>query len=159
MPDIQIEFTPVADKLVESGKVRETAMQIFGDTTHGAVGILHPEVIKHTPHFLGYLARSIAPGVVISTNQIIGNVQTSVRYAQPVETGSKPHWPPIAPLRLWAKRKLGDERLAFAVARAIARRGTRGAHMFEKAFTFQRGRVESLFERAIDKFLKLISDK
>jgi hypothetical protein len=51
-----------------------------------------------------------------------------------VETGSRPHFPPIAPLRLWAARKLGDGDAAFAIARAISIRGTRGYGMFHRGY-------------------------
>jgi len=45
-------------------------------------------------------------------------------YAAAVEFGTKPHWPNMRVLKRWAKRKLGDERLAYPVAKAIAQRGT-----------------------------------
>ncbi len=47
-----------------------------------------------------------------------------VAYAPPVESGSKPHMPPVDALKLWAKRVLGDESLAWPVALGIAKRGT-----------------------------------
>lgn len=55
-------------------------------------------------------------------------------YVLPVEYGSKPHWAPIAPLKLWAIRKFGDERIAYPVRAAIAKRGTQGARMFQSAW-------------------------
>ena len=67
-------------------------------------------------------------------NQLISGVVFSTsRYAEYVEFDTIPHWAPIAPLKLWARVKLGDERLAYPVQRAIARRGTRGQHMFERS--------------------------
>lgn len=51
-----------------------------------------------------------------------------------VETGRSPgKMPPVAALELWVARKLGAEnvhQVAFLVARAIGRRGTKGARMF-----------------------------
>jgi hypothetical protein len=50
-------------------------------------------------------------------------------YADPVETGSRPHFPPPEALLLWVKKKFTgvDEKqalsIAFAVARKIAKRG------------------------------------
>lgn len=38
--------------------------------------------------------------------------------------GTRPHWAPIEPLKEWARRKLGDEQLGYAVQKKIARRGT-----------------------------------
>ena len=45
-------------------------------------------------------------------------------HAKPVEFGSQPHWPPIAPLKKWARRVLGDESAAYAVQQKIAEKGT-----------------------------------
>lgn len=58
-------------------------------------------------------------------------------YAAPVETGAKPHFPPTEALLLWVKQKLGvrnekeAKSVAFLIARAISKRGTKGAHMFD----------------------------
>ena len=57
-----------------------------------------------------------------------------VGYAAAVELGTKPHFPPVAPLALWAKRVLGDERLGFVIARAIAERGTRAQPFLVPAY-------------------------
>jgi len=63
-------------------------------------------------------------------------------YALPVETGSRPHFPPIAALLPWVKKKLSlpaggiDEpeakALAFVVARKISKTGTKGVFFFER---------------------------
>ena len=59
---------------------------------------------------------------------------STATYVWYVEEGTGPHWPPAGPLKLWAIRKFGDERVGYAVQRAIAMRGTRGAHMVQKAW-------------------------
>lgn len=41
-----------------------------------------------------------------------------------VRMGTRPHWAPIGPLKLWAAVKLGDERAAYPVQRSIATKGT-----------------------------------
>lgn len=51
-----------------------------------------------------------------------------------VEEDTKPHWPPIAPLKLYALRKWGDERGAYGLQRKIAQSGTTGKHMFRRAW-------------------------
>ena len=60
-------------------------------------------------------------------------VSTST-YVEFVEENTRPHWAPIQPLKLWAIRKLGDERAAYAVRWHIHLFGTRGAHMFRNAW-------------------------
>lgn len=41
-----------------------------------------------------------------------------------VRMGTRPHWAPIGPLKAWAARKLGDEKLAYAVQWSIKEHGT-----------------------------------
>ena len=66
-----------------------------------------------------------------------GAVGSPLAYAAPVEYGTKPHFPPVAPLELWCRRVLGLDAqearsVAFAIAIKISKKGTEGAHMFEK---------------------------
>lgn len=74
-------------------------------------------------------------------------------YAAPVEFGTKPHFPPITALLPWVKHKLGivDEKeaksVAFAIAQSIAKRGTKGAFMFQKAFDQVSGEAVAIFEK------------
>ena len=51
-----------------------------------------------------------------------------------LEYGTRPHWPPMDPIKKWAKRVLHDESAAYPVAWAISRRGTRAHHMFRNAW-------------------------
>ena len=76
-------------------------------------------------------------------------------YASYVETGTGPHFPPIAPLMLWVSKRLGvrDEKqalsIAFAIAKTIARRGTTGFGMFARAAQVLIGEIGGIFEAAI----------
>lgn len=45
-------------------------------------------------------------------------------HTRPVEYGSAPHYPPIEPLKNWARRVLGDEGAAYAVQQKIGKYGT-----------------------------------
>lgn len=72
------------------------------------------------PHATGTLQRSILPEMSYPTSR----VKVNVPYGIFVETGTRPHWPPIDPIRQWAS-KVGFTGPAFLVARAIASRGTR----------------------------------
>lgn len=109
-------------------------------TPVGATGLLRQSISAREPQRLG--------------NQVIGEVGTSIAHAAPVEIGTRPHFPPIAPLQDWVERKLGvtDEHeargVAFAIARRIATRGTKGAAMFSTVFTREQGRMASIFEAA-----------
>ena len=64
-------------------------------------------------------------------SSIIGEVKghtieiSMAEHGKYIEFGTPPHMPPVEELKEWARRKLGDEKLAWAVAYAIKRRGTR----------------------------------
>lgn len=121
----------------------ERAPREIGDQVHRTVtGIaLDAEggVIKNTPvGATGHLRQSITHDISGSGIAIVGRVYSTdvpIKVAS-VEEGRAPgRMPPMAPIELWVRRKLGGDRnVAFLVARAIGRRGTKGAHMFQKGY-------------------------
>ncbi len=105
------------------------------------------------PVFRGLLRVSIAQNVAEEGNRIVGEVGSGVVYASVVEEGRNP-WPGAMPpadgdLRAWARRKLGDERLAFVVARAIKRRGFRAQPYLKPALQAATSRVQAIFQARI----------
>jgi hypothetical protein len=86
--------------------------------------------------------------------EVIGVVGTAMAYAVPVELGTRPHFPPIQPLKDWVRLKLDirdddeAEGVAWAIARKIAVHGTEGVHMFRDAFEQNRRQVVGMFEAA-----------
>ena len=94
-------------------------------------------VIKEgTPVDTGRLRGSITSKVSSDPVPLWAKVGTGVKYAPFVEYDCKPHFPPVTALQGWARRHHVSP---YVVARAIARHGTRGAHMFEKALKATEG--------------------
>ena len=86
----------------------------------GLLGNIHP--IKPYHDGTGYAA----------------GVGTSLPYAEPVELGTRPHFPPVQSLEEWVKAKISQDPkeipgIAFCVARKISRDGTKGVFMFRDA--------------------------
>jgi hypothetical protein len=85
-----------------------------------------------------------------------GSLKAS-EYAAPVETGTRPHFPPPSALLPWVQKKFGfeDEKealsMAFAVAKSIAKKGTSGHFMFQRALT----ELEPLAVPALEKEIAL----
>ena len=52
------------------------------------------------------------------------SIYPTAKHRMFVRTGTRPHWAPIGPLKMWARAKLGDERAAYPVQRSIASYGT-----------------------------------
>lgn len=89
----------------------------------------------------------------VSADAVIGVVGTPARYAEAVELGTRPHFPPVQPLADWAQFKLGVPEaqardVGFLIARKIARVGTEGHFMFRDALEANRGQVGAIYERA-----------
>lgn len=107
-------------------------------------------VVRNTPvGATSHLRQSITHDVNTSGIGINGRVYSSdvpVKVAS-VEEGRAPgRMPPRAPIEMWVRRKIGGDNvqgIAFLIARAIGRRGTKGAHMFAKGFDATRGRINS----------------
>lgn len=74
------------------------------------------------PHDAGLLRASINPKIDPSPIPMWGKVGPSLKYGLFVELGTKPHWPPIGPLKGWARRHGVSP---YALQAAIAKRGTR----------------------------------
>src|SRR5512135_1298247 len=77
---------------------------------------------QNAPVDIGRLRASIVPEVRQRDRIVVGIVGSNVVYAPYQEFGTRPHWPPLAALEVWARR---HGLTAFLVARAISRRGTK----------------------------------
>lgn len=112
-------------------------------------------VVSHTPvGATGHLRQSITHDISGSGISMVGRVfsQDKPIKVAAVETGRRPGAPPpISAILPWVQRKLGgDRQVAFLVARAIGRRGTKGAFMFQKGFAEAR----PIVDRRIAAFLR-----
>lgn len=88
-------------------------------------------------------------GTVLVTGTL--GVGAQAPYAPYVEYGTAPHWAPIAPLKGWARRVLGDERAAYAIQRAIAARGTKAQPFLQPAFDAVLPRAQGALQAATDR--------
>jgi HK97 gp10 family phage protein len=86
----------------------------------------------------GRLRASITPSVADLGDVVQGVVGSNVTYAPYMELGTRPHWPPISALEVWARRH-GTE--PYLVARAIARRGTAARKFLQNAMTNNKERI------------------
>jgi len=80
------------------------------------------EIIADEASDTGQLLRSGIPPERLDDGSVVWGYQAP--YAEPVDEGQEPHWPPIEPIKGWARRVLGDESAAWAVAAKIAEEGT-----------------------------------
>lgn len=105
----------------------------------------YPPVFTGT--FLGSVAKSVALG---PGGEVRATVGSPVEYAPVIEEGRRPgRFPPLAPLRVWARERLGEEGLAFVVARKIARKGIAPRPVFHNAVEAAEGRVQGIFDEGL----------
>lgn len=114
-----------------------------------SVGFLRQEVVKGTPVDTGTAAGSITTAILGTPLDITGKVFSPLEYVSVLEEGRRPGstMPPTEPIARWLSRKGSDPRLAFVVARAIGRRGTKGHKMFARAIERGRTQVRGIFMR------------
>jgi hypothetical protein len=93
----------------------------------------------------GVLRASITPDVRMDGNDVVGVVGSSIYYAPFVEYGTRPHFPPMSALQLWAERHGVD---VFIVWRAIGTRGTKPKEFLTKAFNSAQDWIKQRFDRA-----------
>lgn len=122
---------------------------------HAATQFLEGEVKERTPGAHGTLKQSIGSEVRSLADAVIGVVGTPLSYALPVEIGTRPHFPPVAAIQDWVRVKLGldgpeGRSAAFAIARKIAKRGTKGAFMFRDALEASRAELERQLQLAVE---------
>lgn len=118
-----------------------------------ALLFLERAVAGHTPEGAGpvHIRETYHSKVRMTGERVWGTMGTPVKYGEPLELGSKPHFPPLGPLRYWVERKLGytgreAASVAFLIARAISRRGTKPARMFGRALDENEARVIRILE-------------
>ncbi|HUX54264.1 MAG TPA: hypothetical protein VMV56_07615 [Williamwhitmania sp.] len=111
-----------------AGEVRET-------TSVGATGNARRETRSESAFIRG--------------NQYVGVVGNAVPYINALEEGTDAHWVPIAHLLYWAKRKLGDENIAYPVQKAIAKHGTKGQYMFKTAEKKMKNQIKGMIKSAV----------
>lgn len=74
--------------------------------------------------FTGQTERSVSTAYEANPPYYTITVGPTAPQAKVIRTGSRPHTPPIGPLKRWAAWKLGDANAAYAVQKSIAKYGT-----------------------------------
>lgn len=155
----KLTITPrIEGPLAQPGQAEALAFPRLQAAISEAVQYLELHVKAHTPVGVlgeqGGLKGSIFGEVTGSTIlELKGVVGTPSPYAEPVELGTRPHAPPIAPLIRWAEVKLGKSgkeavAAAWAVRGAIKKRGTRGQFMFAHGLAASEAELTRIFDAA-----------
>lgn len=120
--------------------------------------LVQADASKLAPHDRGWLRNDI--NVEVDPSPLprwvkIGTGSKTRPYAQAVEFGSKPHWPPPGPLAAWMTRNNMDPGVRkpgsiylqpgeFQVARKIAKKGTKAQPFLRPALRKNRVKIDRL---------------
>lgn len=116
--------------------------------------LIEREVQDRMPTARGLLRASVFHEETVNDTGVTGLVATPLIYAEPVELGTKPHFPPVDALIDWVKLKLGISSdkaargAAFAIAKKISLRGTPAQYPFRDTFLALEAQVHAIFDRA-----------
>ena len=110
----------------------------------------------------GLTAASISSDAFSTPAGVLGVVASSQPSAMFVELGTKPHMPPVSALIPWVRAVLGVDakrapRVAFLVARKIARKGTVAQRPFALALARTEGQVLRMFESAAGRIAAVLA--
>ncbi|MCY3824870.1 MAG: HK97 gp10 family phage protein [Nitrospinae bacterium] len=156
-----VEAPPTAR---EEAEVFRLAREAMAEVTE----MLRREVVVRTPvGASGNLKGSIFTEIKgEGRGAIRGVVASRADYADHVEFGRRPGgamppWREGSPLYRWVVRNLESrsgefESVAFLVARAIARRGTRGRRMFARSFEENQRRIEGRIRELLDEIVRRV---
>jgi hypothetical protein len=123
------------------------------------------ELVNATPVGATALLRQSTQLILspLGTTGFVGPVGSPSLYAGFVVSGTAPHFPPIDAIAYWASRVLGyvmgspeNRRAAFAIAHAIAIRGTRPNEYVRRAADKAQPRVTVLMQRGISQVIEAI---
>ena len=126
--------------------------------------LLEREIKRLAPEGAGpiHLRDTIFTKVEMAGEKAWGMIGTPAVYGEPVEYGTLAHFPPVKPILFWVQRKLGlsgDEAksAAFCIARAISKRGTKGAKMFGQGFEKNEAQVVAILNRIPEDIVRAVS--
>mgnify|MGYP001562129445 CR=1 FL=1 len=157
MIHVSLVIPPIA--LFDAARSQAILRREVGTAVSSIVEDIAGEARQRTPVGVsGILRASIDTRVTVgrdASTLVMGEVFTGAQapYAVFVEGGRAPGkfppWGPGSSLALWVQRIIGDVRLTFLIARAIARRGIRGRHMFRDALEQVRPTIEPRIAAAV----------
>lgn len=131
-------------------KLEQVARDVHGapmaDAMQKATLLVSNSAKRYSPVDMGGLRASITPEVRATWREVTGVVGSNLKYAPYMELGTKPHWPPLKAVEVWARR---HGLSAFLVARAIARKGTKARRFLQRGFEDNRERIKALIGGAV----------
>jgi len=172
--DLDEELVLPLQQLLEGGGPMADA--VFDTMIAGQDHVIE-QIALRTPVNLGWLRSGTSRGEPVLRGTVFeGEVMNPLSYGLPVEYGRKPgKMPPVDAIQFWVMRKglagtysiktqrrLGsyktqdeqDRQMAWAVAKRIAKYGTKGAFMFRDGLIAAKPAVDALWEALLEQIVE-----
>jgi len=146
----------------QKAKLKQVDQDLSGqpmvEAMHKATLLVTGSAKRAAPVDRGTLRASIMPEVVLMSKRVEGVVGSNLRYAPAQELGTRPFWPPYAPIAEWVRRKrMASGAAIYAVARgvqkAIARRGIKAKLFLQKGLDENRERILQIFDDTVTRII------
>lgn len=151
--EIRIDVANAAQISAAFGRAPAMVLDELETTMGNITAYLARESMENTPTAAGTLRSAwiTRVDVIAQLDAVYGRVTNPLPHALPVELGTKPHFPPLAPLINWAEQKLhlyGEEAEAAArgIQRKIGRYGSPGMGMAHYALADGRSTIAAEFQ-------------
>jgi hypothetical protein len=156
---VRVAYGALPKAIIRDTDRPEIVRQAQSEAIGAALPYLQRRLALATPEGATGKARQL---VVVERSMLGDEPVGAVGWAEPASgyiafanDGTRPHWPPRAPMEFYAARKFGypvgskeAKRAGYLLARRISRYGTKAQHFFEGVVESSRDQAEALMARA-----------
>ena len=156
--DLTVDYGAIAAGLADDTASAELVRRARREAVGAALPYLQRQLALATPSGATGLARSHVVAEFLVGPEPVGRVgwaEPAASYIAFANDGTRPHWPPRAPMEFYAARKFGypvgsadARRAGYLVARKISRFGTPRQAFFERTVAASRPRAQALMRSA-----------
>jgi hypothetical protein len=163
-----LNVAPLYELADRFAALREDADQETAATLTEVALYLERETAIGIPVDRGFLRSGLTSGIESTAPHMatafVGVQGLAASYAAAIEDGARPHWPPLAALEGWVRRKglnwtdkkgraMSVRSIAYLIARKIATRGFAGVHMAREAVERGDAEINAIVERRFHEFV------
>ena len=142
---IRVKVDGLGELIQNMGKTKTMVKPIIASGLNQISMSIKQKAKENAPVAFGGLKQGISH--TVNKSKLEGIVWSKKNYGIFVERGTRPHFPPITPIKKWTARVLHNPSpaVAWAVARKIAREGTEAQPFMQPALIANRAYMQQVF--------------
>jgi len=148
-------YETLMDKAIERG-LTKLGIVIKGDAVTGCP-VNYGELkgsITYATNKSGSTPKTAGAGISKPISKWRLHVGSGLEYAEYVEYGTRPHFPPLSAIADWAKAKRIPDDAVFPIARSISKKGTKAQPYLRPALDANRSRAPRILQGEVTKALQ-----